>query len=67
MTPADVRNRREGLGMSEAQFAAALGVSARAVRFWQTGERSPSKAVVILMAKLRKPVKPRGRKRNESV
>lgn len=61
MTPAQIRARREGLGMSEAQFAAALGVSARTVRYWQTGGRSPSKAVVLLMKRLKKPEKPRGR------
>lgn len=67
MTPAEIRSRRESLGMSEAQFAAALGVSARSVRFWQLGKRNPSKAVVMLMKGLRKPKNPRGRKTDESI
>lgn len=62
MTPEEIRNRREGLGMSEAQFAEALGVTARAVRFWQLGVYRPSQPVLMLMAKLKAPKHPRGRK-----
>lgn len=35
-------NRLRKSGMTRSQIAAELGVSRHAVRFWETGERSPN-------------------------
>ena len=37
-------------GLSQSQFAALLGVSARTLQEWEQGRRSPSKAAQVLIA-----------------
>lgn len=39
MTPADLINWRSALGLSQRGAAAALGVSTRAVQYYEAGER----------------------------
>lgn len=40
--PNDVRRVRDALGMSQAVFAAFLGIDATTVRAWEQGRREPS-------------------------
>lgn len=46
----DVRALREGLGMSQAEFAAAFGVSVGTVRNWEQGRREPQGPARVLLA-----------------
>jgi DNA-binding transcriptional regulator YiaG len=39
MTPADLKTRREQLGLSQAGFARVLGVSVRSLQNWEQGHR----------------------------
>lgn len=43
MTPDQVRGVRRELGLSQAAFAELIGVSPRAVKYWESGQRNPSK------------------------
>lgn len=54
MTPAQIREFRQSLGLSAGAFARAVGVSdGSRIREWESGRREPHAAVVtlILMAK----------------
>lgn len=42
MTPADIRNHREQLRLSQAAFAQALGVSKRTLIRWERGDKEPT-------------------------
>lgn len=53
MTPAEIRNVRESLGMSQPVFASVLSVSVNAVRAWEQGLRQPNGTALRLMAILR--------------
>ena len=46
MTPDKVREARRELGLSQAAFAELIGVSPRAVKYWERGQRNPSKVAV---------------------
>lgn len=52
MTPAAVLSARQSLGMTQAAFAAALGVTPRAVSNWENGHRSVSPMAVRLIASM---------------
>jgi DNA-binding transcriptional regulator YiaG len=56
LTPAGIRELREQLGLTQAQFAERLGCSTQAVSFWERGTRSPTglyaKAVRELLAEV---------------
>jgi putative transcriptional regulator len=54
MTPNEIRALRERLGLSRADFAGRLGVTERAVHFWEAGRRTPGGATLILLANLAK-------------
>lgn len=46
MTPDQVREARRELCLSQAAFADLIGVSPRAVKYWECGQRNPSKVAV---------------------
>lgn len=50
LSGADVRARRLGMGMSQKQLAAELGVTATTVARWERGERTVSNAVLVRLA-----------------
>ena len=50
MTPETLREWRGERGMTQAQLAAAVGVSARQVRRWETGENKIPKLLEIYTA-----------------
>jgi DNA-binding transcriptional regulator YiaG len=43
---------RKQLNLTQAALAPLLGVSVRSVKYWEAGERNPSKAVLILLDQL---------------
>ena len=45
----DVRAVREGLGMTQEQFAASFGVSVATLRNWEQGRRSPRGPARLLL------------------
>lgn len=47
--PNEVTQAREGTGLSQAQFAAALCISKRTLQEWEQGRRSPSGAAQALI------------------
>lgn len=49
MTPTAVLSARQTLGMTQAAFAAALGVTPRAVSNWENGHRKVSTPVERLI------------------
>lgn len=50
MTPADLRSARQSLGLSQAEFARAVGVASdRTVRKWEDGERDIPGPVAVLV------------------
>jgi putative transcriptional regulator len=46
---AQVAQARQSVGLSQAQFAAALGISKRTLQEWEQGRRSPSGAAQTLI------------------
>ena len=40
-----IKSLRKGLGLTQQQFAEKLGVSQRAVRYWEKGKRAPSSEI----------------------
>jgi putative transcriptional regulator len=50
MRPAEIREIRESLDASQAQFARYLNVSPNAVRSWEQGARRPRNATLKLLA-----------------
>lgn len=49
VTPNEVVRARQGTGMSQAEFAAALSISKRTLQEWEQGRRSPSGAAQALI------------------
>ena len=47
--PADVRSTRERLGLTQAAFASAFGVSIATVRNWEQGRREPEGPARVLL------------------
>lgn len=53
MSPSEVRAARAALGMTQAQLAAALAVTVRAVRYWeQDGTAKPCKGLPAVALRL---------------
>lgn len=52
MSPEQIREARAGLGMTQAEFAAALGSDIRTVQRWEAGERSPRGAAARMIETL---------------
>ena len=50
MTPAEVREARDKLGLSQAKFARVMGVSLKTVQFWEWDTRRPSATAARLIA-----------------
>ena len=46
MTKEQILQARRKLGLSQAAFAELIGVSLRAVKYWESGQRNPSKMAV---------------------
>jgi putative transcriptional regulator len=49
VAPNEVALARQGTGMSQAEFAAALSISKRTLQEWEHGRRSPSGAAQALI------------------
>ena len=45
-----VREARDKLGLSQAEFAALIGVNAGTLRGWEQGRREPNRAARVLLA-----------------
>ena len=52
MIPNQVLQARRKLGLSQAVFAELMLVSARTIKYWESGERKPSKLAVQRMKDL---------------
>ena len=54
--PIDVKQVRAKIGMSQTEFAAAVGISVSTLRHWERGDRTPrGPALALLNAVSRKP------------
>lgn len=54
--PVDVKRIRAKVGMSQSEFAAAIGISVATLRHWERGDRTPrGPALALLNAVSRKP------------
>ena len=45
----DIKNIRDGFGLTQAQFAAMLGISVRTLRNWEQGRRVPQGPARVLL------------------
>ena len=52
MTPKQIKELRERLGLSRTEFAARLGLTESAIHYWEHGERKPSGTALTLMRML---------------
>lgn len=52
MTAAEIRGARQSLGLTQPQMAAAIGVTKRAVQYYEAGERGVPKPVEMLVKNL---------------
>ena len=52
LTSGEARRRREAAGLSQAEWAAALGVDRATVGLWESGARVPRSAVALRLADL---------------
>lgn len=52
LDPAMIKEARQRLGMTQAALGEYLGVTARAVRYWESGQRAMPWAAQILLAQL---------------
>jgi putative transcriptional regulator len=48
--PGEIRQIREGVGVSQANFARMLGISLRTLQDWEQGRRRPNQAAQSLLA-----------------
>jgi transcriptional regulator with XRE-family HTH domain len=53
MTPDELRQLREGMGMSQEALAKELGVWANTVARWERGERAMSHVAYLALLKIR--------------
>jgi len=47
--PPDIKNIRDGFGLTQEQFAALLGISVRTLRNWEQGRRVPEGPARVLL------------------
>lgn len=52
MSPSEVLQARRKLSLSQSAFAELMLVSARTIKYWESGERKPSKLAVQRMKDL---------------
>ena len=48
-SPIDIKAMRARLGMSQNEFAAAIGISVSTLRHWERGDRSPQGPALVLL------------------
>ena len=48
-TPVDVKTVRAKVGMTQAEFAAAFGISLGTLRHWERGDRTPRGPALVLL------------------
>lgn len=53
ISPNEIREIRESLGLKQSEFAERIGVKQAAVSHWEQGIRQPSGAALILIENLR--------------
>ena len=56
MTGQEIKELRKQLGMSQKQFAEVLGVSRRAVAYWEKGKKQPDKSKFLMLTGMRENV-----------
>ncbi|MFC5848375.1 helix-turn-helix domain-containing protein [Deinococcus petrolearius] len=49
LTPDQIKQVRSQVGLSQAAFAKAVGISVGTLRNWEQGRRSPDKPAVVLL------------------
>ena len=49
MSPVDVKNIRNKVGMSQNEFASSFGISVSTLRHWERGDRSPRGPALVLL------------------
>jgi putative transcriptional regulator len=53
-SPVDVKNIRVNMGMSQAEFASAFGISVATLRHWERGDREPQGPALVLLNVVKK-------------
>jgi len=48
-SPVDVKNIRKKMGMTQAEFASAFGISISTLRHWERGDRVPRGPALVLL------------------
>ncbi len=48
-SPVDVKNVRKKMGMTQAEFASAFGISISTLRHWERGDRVPRGPALVLL------------------
>ena len=48
-----IKQARKQLNLTQSALAPLLGVSVRSVKYWEAGERNPSKSVLIILEQLK--------------
>jgi putative transcriptional regulator len=48
-SPADVKNIRSEIGMSQTEFSSAFGISVSTLRHWERGDRIPHGPALVLL------------------
>lgn len=66
MTADEIRALRARLGLTPAEFGGRLGVKMRAVYAWESGERVPGGATMILLEQMAKKAERAGKKGGNS-
>ena len=48
-SPLDVKHVRSSVGMTQAEFASAFGISISTLRHWERGDRTPQGPALVLL------------------
>lgn len=49
LTPLDIKDIRDNVGMSQSEFATAFGISVATLRHWERGDRNPRGPALVLL------------------